>query len=125
MKVEFCCATVVDRGRASQFSGRCRRQGTVLHQGLWYCKQHDPVVVMQRDAARAERHKARLAEMDRKWRMERHAEQVLEALEALVRDVDGLMTYESVRRTNEQTLRRVRTRLAHARRLVEMVKGES
>lgn len=60
------CSTRVYSGARWDFNGHhCLRRGTVEHNGKWYCKQHSPEAVKEREAAKNAAYDAERAREER------------------------------------------------------------
>ena len=56
-----CQASVRDLGRWPSYH-RCERKGVVEREGAWYCKQHDPIAIETKRAARFAKWDTKIAE---------------------------------------------------------------
>jgi hypothetical protein len=54
----------------------CARSGTVQRDGEWYCWQHDPVVIKEREDDREAKSQASRAKEKEEWRRKRAMNQV-------------------------------------------------
>jgi len=63
---------------------QCHRKGVVLRDGKLYCRQHDPIVIKAKEAARRQKDDVAMASAQRRWCVEAAAEELLAALELAV-----------------------------------------
>jgi len=91
MNREQCCKKIYT-GSWSQTSRSCSRAGTVERDGKFYCKQHDPVRIKEKqEKDRLEREQV-WEERRRIKKLEKAAPELLEALKAAERELEDWMS---------------------------------
>lgn len=95
--MDRCCASVPKGtiGIRTRYE-QCSRVGKVERDGKWYCGQHDPQARKARDQEKMERWRSQMEERDRRFRLEKAAPDLLEALKAMMAQYcgSGVLSFE-------------------------------
>lgn len=77
-----CCKRIYGGGRTFRGSP-CSKKATVKVEGNWYCTIHDPVRIEAKRAAKDAVWDAKHAEQTKRWKLEKAAPKLLDALKEL------------------------------------------